>query len=140
MTAIDFVLMAALVFSTTFGLLRAVGAKHPIERGICLLGGLAFTIFAMAVLSAVFREEVKVDTLTHGSYAVQKLPNNSDYLVTEVRPGADKALYKLDQVDTPATGLDQEFDLVIYKTDSMVFRSLWLDTSYRGEYKVRGER
>lgn len=140
MTAIDFVLMAALVFSTTFGLLRAVGAKHPIERGICLLGGLAFSIFAMVVLSAVFREEVKVSTLTHGSYAVQEVPNNSDYLVTEVRPGADKALYKLDQVDTPATGLDQEFDLVIYKTDSMVFRSLWLDTSYRGEYKVRGER
>lgn len=47
---------------------------------------------------------------------------------------------KLDTVDTPATGLDQEFDLVIYKTDSMVFRSLWLDTSYRGEYKVGGER
>lgn len=140
MTVTDFVLMAALVISTTFGLLRAVGAKHPIERGICLLGGLAFSIFAMAVLSAILREEVKVDTLTHGSYAVQKLPNNSDYLVTEVRPGADKALYKLDTVDTPATGLDQELDLVIYKTDSMVFRFIGPDTSYRGEYKVGGER
>lgn len=140
MTAIDFVLMAAMVISTTFVLVRAGGAKHPIERGICLFGGVAFTIFAMAVLSAVFREEVKVDTLTHGSYAVQEVPNNPDYLVTEVRPGADKALYKLDQVDTPATGLDQEFDLVIYKTDSMVFRFIGPDTSYRGEYKVGGER
>lgn len=140
MTAIDFALMAAMVFSTTFGLLRACGAKHPIERGICLFGAVCVSVFAMAMLSAIFREEVKVSTLTHGSYAVQKLPNNSDYLVTEVRPGADKALYKLDTIDTPATGLDQEFDLVIYKTDSMVFRFIGPDTSYRGEYKVGGER
>ena len=140
MTVTDFVLMAALVISTTFGLIRAGGAKHPIERGICLFGAVAVSVFAMAVLSAIFREEVKVDTLTHGSYAVQELPNNPDYLVTEVRPGADKALYKLDAVDTPATGLDQELDLVVYKTDSMVFRFIGPDTSYRGEYKAGGER
>lgn len=140
MTVTDFALMAFLVTGTTFGLVRADGAKRPIERGICLFGAVAFTVWTMAVLSAVFREEVKVATLTHGSYAVQKLPNNSDYLVTEVRPGADKALYKLDQVDTPATGLDQEVDLVVYKTDSMVFRFIGPDTSYRGEYKVGGER
>ena len=140
MTATDFTLMATLVISTTFGLVRAGGAKRPIERGICLFGAVAFTVWTMAVLSAVFREEVKVDTLTHGSYAVQKLPNSSDYLVTEVSPAADKALYKLDQVDTPATGLDQELDLVVYKTDSMVFRFIGPDTSYRGEYKVGGER
>lgn len=140
MTATDFTLMAVLVIIITFGLIRAVESKNLIERGICLLGGVAFTIFAMMVLSAVFREEVKVDILTHGSYAVQELPNNSDYLVTEVRPGADKALYKLDKVDTPATGLDQELDLVVYKTDSMIFRFIGPDTSYRGEYKVGGER
>ena len=140
MTVTDFTLMAVLVIVITFGLVRAGGAKHPIELGICLFGAVAFTVLTMVVLSAVFREEVKVDTLTHGSYAVQKLPNNSDYLVTEVSPGADKALYKLDQVDTPATGLDQELDLVVYKTDSMIFRFIGPETSYRGEYKVGGER
>ncbi len=139
MTAIDFVLMATLVIILTFGLVRAVEAKHPIERGICLLGGVAVSIFAMTILSAVFREEVKVTTLTHDSYAVQELPNSSDYLVTEVRQGADKALYKLDQVDTPATGLDQDLDLEIYKTDSMIFRFIGPETSYRGEYKVGGD-
>ena len=138
MTVTDFVLMAALVISTTFGLIRAVEAKHPIERGICLLGGVAVTVFTMAVLSAVFREEVKVATLTHDTYAVQEIPNNSDYLVTEVRPGADKALYKLDQVDTPATGLDKELDLVVYKTESILFKPLMAPT-YRGEYKAGGE-
>ena len=140
MTAIDFVLMATLVISTTFGLVRAGGAKRPIERGICLFGAVAFTGLTMVVLSAVFREEVKVDTLIHGNYAVQKLPNSLDYVVTEVSSGADKVLYKLDQVDTPATGLDQDLDLVVYKTDSMVFRFIGPDASYRGEYKVGGER
>ena len=49
MTAIDFVLMAAMVISTTFGLVRAGGAKHPIERGICLFGAVCVSVFAMAV-------------------------------------------------------------------------------------------
>lgn len=121
MTVTDFTLMAVLVIVITFSMLRAVEPKNPIERGICLLGGVTFTVFAMAVLSAVFREEVKVATLAHGSYAVQELPNNSDYLVTEVSPGADKALYKLDDVDAPVTGLEQDLDLVVYKTESMIF-------------------
>ncbi len=140
MTVTDFTLMAVLVIVITFGLVRAGGAKHPIERGICLFGAVAFTVLTMVMLSAVFREEVKVDTLTHGNYAVQKLPNSLDYVVTEVSSGADKVLYKLDQVDTPATGLDQDLDLVVYKTDSMVFRFIGPETSYRGEYKVGGER
>ena len=140
MTVTDFTLMAVLVIVITFGLVRAVEDKHPIERGIYLFGAVAFTVFTMAVLSAVFREEVKVDTLIHGNYAVQKLPNSLDYVVTEVSSGADKVLYKLDQVDTPATGLDQDLDLVVYKTDSMVFRFIGPDASYRGEYKVGGER
>ena len=93
MTAIEFVLMAAMVIVITVGLVRAGGAKHPIARGICLFGAVCVSVFAMAIISTFVREEVKVDTLPHGSYAVQKLPNNSDYLVTEVRPGADKALY-----------------------------------------------
>ena len=97
MTVTDFTLMAVLVIVITFGLVRARGAKHPIERGICLFGAVAFTVFTMVVLSAVFREEVKVDTLTHGNYAVQKLPNSLDYVVTEVSSGADKVLYKLDR-------------------------------------------
>ena len=137
MTATDFTLMAVLVIVITFGLVRAGWAKHPID---CLFGAVAFTVLTMVVLSAVFREEVKVDTLTHGNYAVQKLPNSLDYVVTEVSSGADKVLYKLDQVDTPATGLDQDLDLEVYKTDSILFRFLGPETHYRGEYKVGGER
>ena len=45
MTVTDFVLMAALVISTTFGLVRAGGAKHPIERGICLFGAVCVSDF-----------------------------------------------------------------------------------------------
>lgn len=140
MTVTDFTLMAILVIVITVGLIRASGVESLFERGICLLGGVAVTIFAMTILSAVFREEVKVTTLIHDSYAVQELPNSSDYLVTEVRQGADKALYKLDTVDTPATGLDQDLDLEVYKTDSILFRFFGPETSYRGEYKVGGER
>ena len=59
--------------------------------------------------------------------------------MTEVSSGADKVLYKLDQVDTPATGLDQDLDLEVYKTDSILFRFLGPETHYRGEYKVGGD-
>ena len=44
MTVTDFTLMAVLVIVITFGLVRAGGAKHPIERGICLFGAVAFTV------------------------------------------------------------------------------------------------
>ena len=130
--------MAVLVIVITFGLIRIADTNDIIARGICLLGGMA--VFAMAIISTFVREEVKVDTLPHGNYAVQKLPNSLDYVVTEVGSGADKVLYKLDKVDTPATGLDQEFDLEVYKDDSILFRFFGPDTSYRGEYKVGGER
>ena len=109
MTVTDFSLMAVLVVVITLGLIRASGAKGYFERGIFTLGGVVMTI-----ISACLREEVKVDTLPNGNYAVQKLPNSLDYVVTEVSSGADKALYKLDQVDTPATGLDQDLDLEVY--------------------------
>lgn len=138
MTLTDFSLMAVLVIVITFGLIRIADTNDIIARGICLLGGMA--VFAMAIISTFVREEVKVDTLPHGNYAVQKLPNSLDYVVTEVGSGADKVLYKLDKVDTPATGLDQEFDLEVYKDDSILFRFFGPDTSYRGEYKVGGER
>ena len=140
MTVTDFTLMAVLVIVITVGLIRATGAKDYFERGILTIAGVAFTIFSMTIISTCFREEVKVGTLPHGNYAVQKLPNSRDYVVTEPGSGADKVLYKLDQVDTPATGLDQEFDLVVYKTDSILFRFLGPETHYRGEYKIGGER
>lgn len=43
MTLTDFCLMAALVISTTFGLIRASGVKSYFERGIFTLGGVALT-------------------------------------------------------------------------------------------------
>ena len=73
MTVTDFTLMAVLVIVITFGLIRASGVKGYFERGIFALGGVVMTIFAMTIISACFREEVKVDTLPHGNYAVQKL-------------------------------------------------------------------
>lgn len=139
MTATDFTLMAVLVIVNTFGLIRMADTEDIIARSICLLGGMAVTVFSMAIISTFVREEIKVDTLPHGSYAVQKLPNSIDYVVTEVGSGADKVLYKLDKVDTPATGLDQDLDLEVYKDDSILFRFFGPDTSYRGEYKVEGE-
>lgn len=139
MTVTDFTLMAVLVIVITFGLIR-IADTNSVQRSICLLGGMAVTVFSMAIISTFVREEIKVDTLPHGSYAVQKLPNSIDYVVTEVGSGADKVLYKLDKVDTPATGLDQDLDLEVYKDDSILFRFFGPDTSYRGEYKVGGER
>lgn len=140
MTVTDFTLMAVLGIVISFGLIRATGVKSHFERSIIAIGAAAITLFVMAIISTCFREEVKVDTLPHGNYAVQKLPNSLDYVVTEVSSGADKVLYKLDQVDTPATGLDQDLDLEVYKTESILFRFLGPETNYRGEYKVGGER
>lgn len=70
--------MAVLVIVITLGLIRASGVKSYFERGIFTLGGVVITIFVMTIISTCFREEVKVDTLPHGNYAVQKLPNSLD--------------------------------------------------------------
>ena len=61
MTVTDFSLMAVLVIVITFGLIRASDVEGYFERGIFTLGGVVLTIFAMTIISACFREEVKVD-------------------------------------------------------------------------------
>jgi hypothetical protein len=83
MTVTDFTLMSVLVILVVvlLGIIRASGVKGYFERGIFALGGVVMTIFAMTIISACFREEVKVDTLPHGNYAVQKLPNSLDKMV-----------------------------------------------------------
>ena len=60
MTVTDFSLMAVLVIVITVGLIRATGAKDYFERGILTIAGVAFTIFAMAIISTCFREEVNL--------------------------------------------------------------------------------
>ena len=66
MTVTDFTLMAVLVIVITLGLIRASGVKSYFERGIFTLGGVTLTLFVMTIISACFREEVKVDTPSTG--------------------------------------------------------------------------